>query len=538
LIDNVSNHRDQERKQVAVSAFWVALGTLTSRGLGFLRDLMMAHYFTRTATDVWVVAFRLPNLFRRLFGEGALTVSFIPVFTDFLKNDDKKGARDLASSIFTMLFVMLSILTLLGTLGAGPLVRFLSSGEGFTAIPGKMDLTIHQTKIMFCYIMLVSLYAFAMGVLNTMRVFWLPAVAPALWNVAMIVGILFFRNTFAIPEDVLAWSTVVGGILQGLILIPGLKKYGYIPKFKTWWGNPAVRKVLRAMGPSVLGLSVMQLAVLINTHFASQLEEGSNSWIFWADRILELPLSIFAVSVGTAALPALSSLWSRGDRAGMGEASLHALKLSLFMALPCAAGLYILSVPMVHTLFEHGRFTAKDTLMTAAVIQVYGFNVIFATGVRVLAPSFYAMKNTWLPALSAAVALACHVVIATILTKRLGVVGLATSSVLSGGINFIFLLIAYQKFVLPFNFANLLNSLGKFILASVALIAVASQHRFIENILGDSHGARILSLLINIGLASATYFLVAWFLKTSELTETLGEFHKRFKSKLAKKKTN
>jgi putative peptidoglycan lipid II flippase len=536
LIDNVSQHRNQERNQVAVSAFWVALGTLTSRGLGFFRDLIMAHYFSRTATDVWVVAFRLPNLFRRLFGEGALTVSFIPVFTDFLKNNDKKGARDLASSVFTMLFVTLSVLTILGTLGAGPVVRFLSSGEGFTSVPGKMDLTVHQTKIMFCYIMLVSLYAFAMGVLNTMRVFWLPAVAPALWNIAMIVGILFFRHTFAIPEDVLAWATVVGGVLQGLILIPGLKKYGYIPEFRKWWNSPAVKKVLRAMGPSVLGLSVMQLAVLINTHFASQLEEGSNSWIFWADRILELPLSIFAVSVGTAALPALSSLWSRGDRSGMSEASLHALKLSLFMALPCAAGLYILSVPMVHTLFEHGRFTAKDTMMTAAVIQVYGFNVIFATGVRVLAPAFYAMKNTWLPALSAGVALCCHVVIATILTKKYGVVGLATSSVLSGGINFIFLIVAFQKFILPLNFANLLNSLGKFILASAALIIVASQHQFIESLLGDSHGARILSLGLNIGLASSAYFLVSWALKTPEMIETLGEFRRRFKNKLTSKK--
>jgi putative peptidoglycan lipid II flippase len=530
LIEN----RDSERKQVAVSAFWVGLGTLTSRGLGFLREIIVAHYFSRTATDVWVVAFRLPNLFRRLFGEGALTVSFIPVFTDFLKSDDKKGARDLVSSIFTLLFLALSILTIIGTLGAGPMVNFLSSGEGFTSIPGKMDLTIHQTKIMFCYIMLVSLYAFAMGILNSMSVFWLPAVAPALWNLTMIFGILFFRHVFAIPEDILAWSTVVGGVLQAIILIPSLKRYGYIPQFKKWWGNPAVRKVLKAMGPSVLGLSVMQLAVLINTHFASQLEEGSNSWIFWADRILELPLSVFAVSVGTAALPALSSLWSKGDKEGMNQASLHALKLSFFMTLPCAAGLFILSKPMVHTLFEHGRFGAKDTAMTAAVIKIYGFNVIFATGVRVFAPSFYAMKNTWLPALSAGVALVCHVIIATILTKIWGVVGLASSTVCSGGINFIFLLVAYQKFVMSLNFSNLVKALGKFLISSLALVAVASQHEIIEHILGDSHTARILSLLINIGLSGGTYFLVAWLLKTEELTETTLEFRKRIVRKFSK----
>jgi len=522
---------DHEKKQVAVSAFWVALGTLTSRGLGFLRDLIMYHYFSRTATDVWVVAFRLPNLFRRLFGEGAMTVSFIPVFTDFLKNDDKKGARDLASSVFTMLFVTLSILTVLGTLGAGPIVKLLSSGEGYTSVAGKLDFTIHQTKIMFCYIMLVSLYAFAMGILNAMRMFWLPAVAPALWNVSMIVGILFFRNTFKVSEDVLAWSTVAGGVLQAVILIPALKRFGYIPNFRKWWGNPAVRRVLRSMGPSVLGLSVMQMAVLINTHFASQLEEGSNSWIFLADRILELPLSIFAVSVGTAALPALSALWSRGDRSGMSEASLHALKLSLFMALPCAAGLFVLSTPMMHTLFEHGRFGAKDTLMTAAIIKVYGLGVIFATGVRVLAPAFYAMKNTWLPALAAAIALTCHVVIASILTKTNGVVGLATSSVLSGGINFLVLIIAYQKLVMPLNFSNLVVSLMKFLLACFALILVASGHTIIENFVGDSHFARFVSLSVNIGLSAGAYFLASWLLKTPELIDTVSEFSKRIKNK-------
>ena len=208
---------------------------------------------------------------------------------------------------------------------------------------------------------------------------------------------LFFRHTFAIPSDVLAWSTLVGGVLQAVILIPVLHKRNFIPHFRKWWGNSAVKRVLRAMGPSILGLSVMQVTVLINTYFASRLEEGSNSWLFWADRILELPLSIFAVSVGTAALPMLSSLWSKGDKKAMSEASLHALKLSLFLAVPCAAGIFVLSHPIVHTLFEHGKFKLHDSQMTGEILQVYGFTVIIATGIRVLAPAFYAMKNTWLP---------------------------------------------------------------------------------------------------------------------------------------------
>ena len=527
------SHAD-DRKQVAVSAFWVALGTLTSRGLGFLRDMTMVHFFSATQTDAFFVAFRLPNLFRRLFGEGAMTVSFIPVFTDFIKSDDKKGARELAGAVFTLLFIVLSVITVVGTFGATPIINFLSSGEGFTSVPGKMALTIHQTRILFCYIMLVSIYAFFMGILNTFRVFWLPAVAPALWNLSMIIGMVFFRNYFHLPSDILAWSAVIGGVLQAVILIPPLYKRHFIPQFQKWWGNPAVNRVLKAMGPSILGLSVMQLAVLINTYFASRLEEGSNSWLFLADRMLELPLSIFAVSVGTAALPMLASLWSKGDKEGMSEASLHALKLSLFMAVPCAVGIFCLSHPIVHTLFEHGKFGAHPAEMTASILKIYGFNVIFATGVRVLAPSFYAMKNTWLPALSASLALSCHVVIASLLTKKFGVVGLATSSVLSGGINFSILLFAYQKMIMPLNFKKLVGPVGKFFIASLALAAVSTLHHTTEMAFGDSKPGRVASLVLIIGLGAIAYFLVAWILKTTELTETLGVFQKKIKSRLAK----
>lgn len=530
-----SNTREQERQQVTVSAILVALGTLTSRGLGFVRDIAIAHFFSRTATDAFFVAFRLPNLFRRLFGEGALTVSFIPVLTDFIKNDDKKGARELCSAVFTMLFVVLSILTFIGTWGPEWLVKPLTQGAAYTSVPGKVDLTIHQTKIMFCYIMLVSLYAYAMGILNTLRMFWLPAVAPALWNVAMIAGILFFRQFFAIPSDVLAWSSVAGGFLQLGILIPSLIKRGFFPKFTKWWGNPAVRKVFKAMGPSILGLSVMQLGVIINTYLASHLEEGSNSWIFWADRILELPLSLFAVSVGTAALPALAALWSRGEKSAMRDASLHALKLSFFMAFPCAAGVFFLSQPIVRTLFEHGLFRAHDTEMTAAIIQIYGIQMIFAAGVRVLAPTFYAMKNTWLPALSAAISLTFHVILANILIHPLGVLGLSTSSVCSSALNFAILVYSYKFTGERLRFVEILPNIGKLVLGCVGLYAASLSYKFFHNLAGDSHIGRIISLTAVISLCVVVYGVICWFLKVQELHESLGGLKRKLSKVFAKK---
>lgn len=531
---------DDKEPHVSTSAFWVGLGTGSSRILGFLRDMVIAHYFTRTATDAFVVAFRLPNLFRRLFGEGALTVSFIPVLSDFLQKRDYEGAQKFSSAVFSLLFFTLLLLTLTGTIFAGSVVSLLTTGEGFLSIPGKLDLTIHQTRIMFCYILFISVYAFFAGILNSLRVFFLPSFAPALWNLTVIAGVLFFRDFFPAPfqSDVLAWATVIGGVLQAIILIPALRKRQFLPhlyflEMRRWWKNPAVRRVLRAMGPSALGLSVMQLAVLINTYFASQLQEGSNSWIFWADRILELPLSLFAVSIGTAALPSLSILWSKGLRAEMSEASLQALRLSLVLAMPCAAGLWTLSTPIIHTLFEHGRFSSLDTVMTAQVVRIYGLGVIFAAGVRVLAPAFYAMKNTWLPAMSAAIALGFHIIFAVSLTQiyHYGVVGLACSSVASSGVNLLVLLLAYQKLIAPLHFETLLKPVIKFGVASLVLMLAGTSHPIFERFFGDDHLGRVLSLGMTIGICAGAYFVSCSLLRVSEVNDVVGGIWKRVRLK-------
>lgn len=526
----------KEKHQITKSAFWVGLGTMTSRGLGFLREIVVAHYFSRLETDVFFVAFRLPNLFRRLFGEGALTVSFIPVLTDFLKNDDKKGARDLVSGVFTLLFIILSALTIVGTAFPHLMVEPLTQGAGYSQVEGKVDLTIHQAQIMFCYIMLVSLYAFAMGILNTMRKFWLPAVAPALWNFAMIVGVLFFRNSFEISSDVLAWSTVVGGILQLGILIPMLVKSGFFPRFAAFWKISGVGKVIRAMGPSVLGLSVMQIGVVINTYLASHLEQGSNSWIFWADRILELPLSLFAVSVGTAVLPTLSSLWSHGQKSEMRQMSLHSLKLTFLLAFPCAFGVYFLAQPIIQTLFEHGKFNSYDTQMTANILRIYGIGVIFAAGVRVLAPTYYAMKNTWLPALAAAFALCCHVMLAQIFIKYWGVQGLAASSVLSGGINFLILVISYRLTGERLKLFETAPFVIKVLIACGGLSIVAcgsfNQFTLLFSWVGNPHIERAVALSITLFLSAITYFVICRLLKLKELHEITSKITKKFSKRL------
>jgi len=522
-----------EKHQLAVSATFMALGTGISRVLGFIRDTLMAAYFPRFVTDAWIVAFRLPNLFRRLLGEGSLSVSFIPVLTDFLKKEDDPGAKRFVGQMFTMLLFIVTILTILGTVFAPQIVNLIASGEGFTSIPGKLELTIRHSRIMFCFIWLVSMYAYFMAVLNTLRIFWLPAFAPALWNVSMIVFMVWGRGF--LHEDSLAWGVVAGGVLQLAIMIPEISRRGYLPSIRSFWGDPHIKKVLRAMGPSILGLSVLQFAVIINTHFATRLEEGSNTWIFLADRVLELPLAMFAVSLGTVSLPTFAAFWSCGDKDGLTESSLHAFKLVLFVAIPAAIGIYFLATPIIDTLFHHGRFSDHDTIMAGKVLRVYGFGVLGAAGVRVMAPVFYAMKNTWLPALAAAIALTCHVFIAQFLMALWGIQGLALSSAFSGIINLMVLIVAYQVLVTRFPWRDLVFSVGRFIIAGVALgFATQLQHP-LEAFGGSSTMVKALRLLIVISVSASLYMTVCYFLKVPEFTETMATFAIKIRGRLKKK---
>jgi putative peptidoglycan lipid II flippase len=415
--------------------------------------------------------------------------------------------------------MVLLALVAAGMIFTPQVVGLIAGGDGFTGVEGKLALTVHQTRIMFSFILFVSLYAYFMAILNALGAFWLPAFAPTLWNVSMLAFIFFGRESLG--NDALAWGTLIGGVLQMAILIPLLVKKGYFPNFGKFWGSPEVRKVLKALGPSILGLSVLQLTVIINTHFASHLEEGANSWIFLADRILELPLSLFAVSLGTVALTTLSGHWSNGDRESLIHSAAHAFRLVLFVAIPSACGLLFLSRPMMETLFQHGRFSAYDTAKAASVVQIYGLGVIGAAGVRVMAPVFYAMKNTWTPAIAAIVALICHVVIAQVLMAQFGIQGLAASSVLSGFINLGVLMLAFRKNVGPFPWKELLKSVARFLVAAAVLSAVCSIQYWFESFGDEGIVIRALRLGATILLAIIAYFGMSYLLGVPEFTEVV-----------------
>lgn len=524
-----------EKGRVALNALSMAAGTMTSRVLGLMREMAFAAIFSRTVTDAWTAAFRLPNLFRRLLGEGSLSVSFIPVFIESkVKDPSGKRSHELVNGFYSILLLILILLTTLGILYSEPILKLLLD-ENYMLIPGKFELTVRLARIMFGFIFLMSTYAYFMGILNALGHFALAAMAPTLFNLAMIISTLIPQNWFPIKGDGLAWGVMVGGFLQMIILVPALKRKGFLPKINFHWGNPDISKVFRNMVPGLLGTGLLQITTLVNLKFASQIGEGTISYIYWADRLLELPLSLVSVSLSTALLPTLSEMWSRGEKEHMSDTANFYLRLNLFVAVPAAIGLYFLSVPIVELLFKRGHFNQNDVLITASVVQVYAFILIASSMVRVLVPAYYAVKNTWLPAVASGVALVAHVMMAPILMKHWGIVGLVSSSGISATINFLILILMMPILVAPFHYFVLLKSFIKFLLAGVGIFLGSQIYFLVIDYVPQNFIVKAIVLAVSVGVAGILFSLFSYILKIEEFTKVSGQFLKKIKTRLGKK---
>ena len=519
-------------KSVTIAAGLMAAGTMTSRVLGLFRDVAMAAFFTRTMTDAWLVAFRIPNLFRRIFGEGALNVSFIPVFVHYrtLSQDPTKSeeerahaarqAKDLLNAVFTVLSSVLSTLTILGLIYTEEIISFLIPGEAYRAVDGKFDLTVRLARIMCVYVMLVCFYAYFMGILNSVGKFGLAAFAPALWNASMLLLMLSPSGTFEKPGDELAWGVVVGGVLQLGILVPALVRRGLLPRFRWRWQVDGVKEVFRGMGPAVLGLGILQIMVIVNTAFASHLPEGTNSWIFWADRVLELPLSLFAVSLGNALLPTLSAQWSQGQRAAMSETLSYYLRLILVISIPAFFGMWMLSKPIVEVLFMRGQFNMNDLNGTASVLRIESLSVLSYSVIRVMSPAFYAMRNTRYPAICSAVSLAVHVALAPFLMRAWGVEGLVSSSVTAGFLTALLLAGGATLQIGGLGISRIAWTVAKVLVASSFMCSITLLYEPLRGLIGDTELARALALAITMGLSVTGFGLLGWLLRIEELMIT------------------
>jgi len=372
--------------------------TMLSRVSGLVRDLLIARYFgAGTEMDAFTVAFRIPNLLRRLFAEGAFAQAFVPIFAEIKEKEGNERTRAVLSHVASGLFWVLLLVSILGVVGAPVLVACIATGFGDSA---TFDLASLLTRWMFPYIFFMSLVACAGGVLNAYGRFAVPAFTPVLLNLSMIVMSLVFARQFHPPVLVLGVAVLLGGILQLAIQLPALYRLGMLPRvvgLRAAFADPVVRRILRQMLPAVFAVSVAQLSLIINTNIASRLGTGSNSWLYYADRLMELPTALLGVAIGTVLLPTLSAAHARADTAQYRRLLDWGLRLTCLLALPAALGLAILAEGLIGALFQGGRFSALDVVQSAAALRGYAAGLIGLIGIKILAPGFYARQDIRTP---------------------------------------------------------------------------------------------------------------------------------------------
>ncbi len=380
--------------------------TMVSRILGFVRDTIIARAFgAGVATDAFFVAFKLPNLLRRVFAEGAFAQAFVPILAEYKQTKSEEATREFVRHVAGMLSFVLVIVTAIGILAA-PWVIYVSA-PGFAKNPDKFQLSIDLLRITFPYILLISLSSFVGSILNSYHKFSIPAFTPTLLNISFIVFALFFAPYFDPPVMALAWAVFVGGILQLAFQLPWLAKLGFLKLPKLNFTDPAVTRVMKQMAPAILGVSVAQISLVINTIFASFLQSGSVSWMYYADRLMELPTGVLGAALGTILLPTLSKHAASQDSQAFSGLLDWGLRLCMLLTLPAAVGLAVLSFPLVATLFMYREFTLFDAQMTQHALIAYSFGLIGLIMIKVLAPGFYARQNIKTPVKIAIFTLVC-----------------------------------------------------------------------------------------------------------------------------------
>ena len=370
--------------------------TLLSRILGFVRDTVVARGFgAGLATDAFFVAFKIPNLLRRLFAEGAFSQAFVPILAEYKNRRGEADTRLLVDHVSGLLALALAVVTLIG-IAAAPLIVYVSA-PGFAAAPDKFALTVDLLRITFPYIFFISLVSLAGGILNTYSRFSVPALTPALLNLTFIGFALWGAPYFDPPVKALAWAVFCGGVLQLAFQVPYLLRLKMLPRFSLNFKDEGVWRVLKQMGPAVFGVSVGQVSLLINTIFASFLVTGSVSWLYYADRLMEFPTGLLGAALGTILLPSLARHYSDQLPDEYSRLLDWGLRLTLLLALPAAVALAILAVPLIATLFHYGQFSTHDVLMTRNALVAYSVGLLGLILVKVLAPGFYARQNIRTP---------------------------------------------------------------------------------------------------------------------------------------------
>jgi putative peptidoglycan lipid II flippase len=411
------------------------VATIISRILGLLREVSFAAVFgAGGGMDAFVAAFRIPNLLRDLFAEGALSAAYVPVFTEKLKKDGARKAFLITSSVFSIVLVVLGLIVILGILLAPYYVKYYVAGFGDDI--SQVALTVRLTQIMFPFILLIAFAAVSMGTLNSLGRFGIPALAPALFNVVMIFAALYLSKYFDPPILGLGFGAVIGGAGQFVIQLPQLLKNGFRFEFRLDFGNESVRKIFKLMLPAALGVAAWQVNVVVATIIASYLEVGSISSLYYALRLMHLPLGVFGVALAAVSLPEISGLVASGDIKAAGAAQRFSSRMVIFLLMPSAALLIGGAEAIISTVYQRGNFSWDDTVNVSMALRAYAVGLVFFGLVRVTAQVFYAFKDTKTPVKISFLAVVVNIVLSLVLIRPLGFAGLALATSLSAMLNF------------------------------------------------------------------------------------------------------
>ncbi|MFC1698359.1 murein biosynthesis integral membrane protein MurJ [Candidatus Omnitrophota bacterium] len=494
-----------QSKSLIKSARVIGLATLASRILGFTRDVIIAKLFgTGVRAQAFVVAFRIPNLLRRLVGEGSTNSAVVPVLARLHQQDRHHEFWQVAGCLLNVLLVFLAVLTLLGELFAPYIVRILA--PGFMQDPAKLDLTIRMTRFMFPYLLLVGLSAYAMAVLNSLKHFSLPALAPCMLNISLIVASLLLCPRLAEPVDGLAWGVLIGGFLQLAIQVPLLIKKGLFKEKSSGFIHPRVKEIGRLFLPRTLGIAVYQANIFIDSILASLAwiaGQGAVAALYFASRLVQFPLALFGLALAQVVLPALSGMAAQKDFVQLKNTVSFSLRSVLIMMVPATVGMMVLARPLIYILFERGSFSSYSTDMTAAVLLFYCLGLTCYAGIKILASCFYSLKDTFTPVKIAFFSLLINLVLNLILMRPLQVAGLALATAIAAGFNMLMLLSILSKKV--GSFGELRPTLKKVIIAAFCMGAVIWFFFYQTQVLTATKLLLSVKLCISILLGISTY---------------------------------
>jgi putative peptidoglycan lipid II flippase len=515
-----------ENRGIARSAFSISAVTFTSRVFGLVREWLRGYLLGTTgSSDAFSLAFMFPNLMRRLVGEGALVAAFVPVLSDYLESNSKKEMEEFVHSFFTLLLLFL-VLCVGVVVAAAPVLRFFL--PKYTNVPGKLELTIFLTRLMFPYILLISLAALTQAILNTFKVFVPSALTPILLNISIITVGIGLGSKMSDPSIALGIGVLVGGTIQFFFQVPFLRRHEIGYRFSFSWGNPGVRKVFFLMIPATIGAGVYQINALVSQFIAAYLEEGSVAALRFSNTLVEVVLGVFVLSIATVILPALSEKSSKGDPEAMKRILNFALRLTFLITVPSTFGLIILRYPIVIMLFRYGKFTEESAAMVSYALLFQAIGISASGGVRVLIQMFYSLKDMRTPVWIAGVSMTINIALCIVLSRPLRLGGVALAGSISAFSNFFLLYTFLTRRVGSVIDRATVFVISKALLASLGMgLILFFARRFLEEIMAKSrlYNAGITLLLLLAGVL--VYLIMNLLFKNRDIMELFRIFINR-----------